>query len=169
MSCEAPPTPTPEIVTSVLRTSNIGHRTSDIGHQTCPPPTAWIPGRPNQQLVEHQRTEEARASHERRARDALLALGAALRAAFANVPIPLIAVQTHFSLLEGTASPQPPHRVIDGAGIFRQVPAPSHAPRPRSSLRATRLPLGAWAARPRNTPALPASRRRSQGASPVTC
>ncbi|MBA3699740.1 MAG: DNA polymerase III subunit alpha [Planctomycetes bacterium] len=68
--------------------------------------TAWNPGRPNQQLVDKQRADAASAPQERREREALLALGIRLRAAFAGVPLPLIAVQTHYSLLEGTASPQ---------------------------------------------------------------
>jgi error-prone DNA polymerase len=68
--------------------------------------TAWTPGRPNQQLVEQQRSDEARAPQERREREALLALGEHLRTAFTHLPVPLIAVQTHYSLLEGTASPQ---------------------------------------------------------------
>jgi len=68
--------------------------------------TAWTPGRPNQQLVEQQRADEARAPRERREHDALLTLGTRLRDTFANLPIPLIAVQTHYSLLEGTASPR---------------------------------------------------------------
>jgi DNA polymerase-3 subunit alpha/error-prone DNA polymerase len=68
--------------------------------------TAWSPGRPNQQLVAAQRSDALRAPAEQRAHDALVDLGLRLRAAFAGAPTPLIAVQTHYSLLEGTASPK---------------------------------------------------------------
>jgi error-prone DNA polymerase len=86
--------------------------------------TAWSPPRrPNQQLVEQRRAEEARAPRERREHHALLALGARLRAAFADVPIPLIAVQTHYSLLEGTASPKAWSTVL-GAWLGGSAVAP---------------------------------------------
>ncbi len=77
-----------------------------------PPPTAepahetaWAPSRPNQQLVAQQRAAAARQEQESRQRQRLVGLGRRLRRAFASTPLPLIAVQTHFSLLEGTASP----------------------------------------------------------------
>jgi DNA polymerase-3 subunit alpha/error-prone DNA polymerase len=86
--------------------------------------TAWTPTRrPNQQLVEQHRAEEARAPRERREHEALLALAAQLRAAFADVPIPLIAVQTHYSLLEGTASPKAWSTVL-GAWLGESSVAP---------------------------------------------
>lgn len=70
--------------------------------------TAFKPTRANQQLVEQQRRDEAQGRREQRLHARLTALGRGVRAAFdaAGAPLPLLAVQTHFSLLEGTASPQ---------------------------------------------------------------
>jgi len=85
--------------------------------------TAWAPGRPNQQLVDKQRADAARAPQERREHAVLLALAERLRTAFATVPLPLIAVQTHYSLLEGTASPQAWSTVL-GAWLGDAAAAP---------------------------------------------
>ena len=69
------------------------------------PSTAWAPARPNQQLVAQQRSAArsagARATREQR----LVALGQSMRTVWAGLPRPLLAVQTHFSRLEGTAAP----------------------------------------------------------------
>lgn len=84
---------------------------------------AWKPTRANQQLVEQQRRDEAQGRHEQRLHARLTALGRRVRDAFAGIPVPLLAVQTHFSLLEGTASP---HAWALALGAFadEELPAP---------------------------------------------
>lgn len=69
-----------------------------------PASTAWAPSRANQQLVEQQRHADAQAGRLRAEHAQLTALGQRVREAFIGLPLPLLAVQTHFSLLEGTAS-----------------------------------------------------------------
>ena len=85
--------------------------------------TTWTPGRPNQQLVEQQRAAAERAPREQREHAELCALGQRLRAVFAGLPLPLIAVQTHFSLLEGTAAPRAWATVL-GAWLGEAIAAP---------------------------------------------
>jgi DNA polymerase-3 subunit alpha/error-prone DNA polymerase len=68
-------------------------------------PTAWTPARPNQQLVEQWRHAEREQQRQAQRSAQLHDLGTRLQRAWAGLPLPLIAVQTHFSLLEGTASP----------------------------------------------------------------
>ena len=67
-------------------------------------PTAWTPARPNQQFVEQLRHADSERLRREQTTAHMLGLGARLRQAWTGLPLPLIAVQTHFSLLEGTAS-----------------------------------------------------------------
>lgn len=67
--------------------------------------TAWTPARPNQQLIEHLRRAEGKQLRSEQIHTQMGELGQRLRQAWAGLPLPLIAVQTHFSILEGTAPP----------------------------------------------------------------
>ncbi len=69
------------------------------------PSTAWAPARANQQLVSQLRRSDAAHAERCRAHAQATALGQRLSAAWTGAALPLIAVQTHFSLLEGTAAP----------------------------------------------------------------
>ena len=62
------------------------------------------PAKPNQQLI-NQVVAQQREGDGAALFTGLRALGLQLRAALAGLPLPLLAVRSHFSLLEGTASP----------------------------------------------------------------
>lgn len=79
---------------------------------------AWHRPRPNQQAI---LTLLAPADDGRRER-ILAGLGARVRAAFAGQPLPLLAVQSDFSRMEGTASPQAWRTFL--AALHDRRPAP---------------------------------------------
>lgn len=101
----------------------------DPATDAAPPPITPLrtpgTGKPNQQEIDAAQAAAARGD-DRAVHHALQALGAAVRTALGDLPIPLLAVQTHFSLLHGTASPAAWAHALAGFHHDRPAPAADH-------------------------------------------